>query len=203
MQHSKTLVVICLAMAFSSFSHAAHLALVGDADFSSYNANVSGSTVTTTRKMGYGGGALLEFRFGKSAGLEIGALYLQRKSGTDLGSLTFSVVEVPLILRYWISQKFSIGVGPYAAYGLGSVAMTDPSGASAGTESYSTASVKNLDYGVAGVVGFNFPIGGSTALVLEGRYTQGLANVFDGTGFSITFSEVQALVGLRFGSTKD
>ncbi len=153
---------------------------------------------TMAAKLGYGGGALVEFRLGAKAGLEVGALYLQRKmdntvSGTAT-TITFTAIEAPVILRFWLNPMISLGAGGYYAQGYDKI--KDSTG---GAATYPDYSLLLGDYGVVGVLGFNFKLGNSVALLIDGRYTLGLADTSSITGAAFKYTDMQGLVGLRFG----
>jgi energy-converting hydrogenase Eha subunit H len=60
-----------------------------------------------------------------------------------------------------------------------------------------------VSYGALASLGFDIPLGGSTGLVIDGRYTLGLSEL---SAMPATFtwkpSDIQAFVGLRFGGSK-
>lgn len=162
---------------------------------------ISNLSVTTKAKLGMGAGALMNAHFSPRLGAEIGALYVTRKfdstaSFTALGAPSSTVtantlhyVEIPVALRFWLSPRFSIGVGGYYASGLGS-------------SDFTAASTKKSDYGALGSAQLRLPLGGSTALLLDGRYEYGLANV-DTSGYgNQKYRTVQGMAGLCFGMGK-
>lgn len=187
----------------TGWSQAARLSLVGAV--TQANLKYTGTVVDTKAKMGYGGGVLAEFPLGKMVGLELGGIYAQRI--TEITTLKTEVtwIETPVVLRWWISPFISLNVGGYAAFGMGDIKQTAATGGSV-TGTFNELGIKKMDYGAVGGLGFNFPLGNSVGLQIDGRYLMGLAdlNKLDAaTGVTkITYNEMQALVGLRFGANK-
>lgn len=158
----------------------------------------SGWNATYKEKIGFGGGLQAEFRLGSKVGLELGALYLQRKTDETFSGLTNTTtmpyIVAPLLFRLWLNPTISLGAGGYYAKGYGKI----KSGST--TVSYTTFGIKSQDYGVMGALGFNIKLSGSTALLIDGRYALGLANASLGGGTtSFKNAEIDGLIGLRFG----
>jgi hypothetical protein len=153
-----------------------NLSLVGDFNFTSFDSN-GGST---DRTLAVGGGALLEFQSSPSFGLEIGALYNPRAQG-DAVKYTANTVQVPVALRFHLSNYVSLGVGGYYASYLQN-------------RGYGSSS----DYGALGSLGIYIPVGASTRFIIDGRYIYGLKDQNQGAGETKS-RDVQVLAGLRFG----
>lgn len=149
--------------------------------------------------MGFGGGAQVEFGFGPVAGLEIGGVYLSRKMGTSAASTTFTYIQIPVQVRYWIGKYFGLGVGGYYAIPIGDIKNSDGT-----TATYAASGFKKSDFGLIGSVGFNIPLSASAALFAEGRYALGLADQLATSvpGITVKWNDIQALVGFRFGMGK-
>ncbi len=158
------------------------------------------ATQTDTAVLSYGGGAQLEFPLGPRLGLEIGGVYLPRTfkfadSSIPLSfNITLNYVQIPVQFRIWLSRIMNIGLGGYYAVGTG----TSVGGVSG---NFSDFNYKTSDYGVLGSVGFNFPLGSSVGLLVEGRYALGLADIQSTPNPAGTtkWSDIQGIVGLRFG----
>lgn len=190
---------------------------------------VSGASVTFadgSKKLGIGGGALLGFRIGMLTELELGALYLSRKiesttnatipAGTTVGGVTLTsavnssttttttanAIEVPLLVRVHFARYFSLGLGGYAAFGMGNVKSTDSAGTTT-QETYSEAGLKKTDYGLLGSAGIHIPMTVGLAFTLDGRYALGLADVNAGTTVTDPvvkqkYRDIQMLAGFQF-----
>jgi hypothetical protein len=174
-----------------------HFSVFGDGTFSTQD--ITGAT-SATRDLGIGGGAQVEFGLGPMAGLEIGAVYLSRKDGPSGLEDTFNYIQIPVQLRYWVGKYLSIGVGGYYAFAVGDI--KNESGA---TATYAASGFKTGDYGLLGSVGLNFPMGGGgTSFFAEGRYAYGLDDQLatSNPNGTVKWSDIQVLVGLRFGGMK-
>lgn len=215
-----------LAAALSPSAQAAPIgvAIVGAAQSSDVSisnqpttATVSGVPITniattTKPKLGFGGGLLFDTMMASRLGLELGVLYGARKtesitSYTALGVNTSTdsisearFVQLPLLARLWLHPMLSVGAGGYYAQGVGQVSNKNQSTGATTKESFQDAGLKKTDYGILGSVQLRLRLSMAATLLLDGRYTQGLANVSatsDGTVKK--FHEVQGLVGFAFG----
>lgn len=176
----KLLAPVALALALfagaSSAQAQTNFSLVGVGNLASFS---NGST-SSDRTLGVGGGALLEFQSSPSFGLEFGVLYNPRVQG-DVVKYTANTVQVPVALRFHLSNYVSLGVGGYYASYLQN-------------RSYGSDS----DYGALGSLGIYMPIGAMTKFIIDGRYIYGLKD--QNPGFGETKSrDIQILAGLRFG----
>jgi hypothetical protein len=204
--------LLILALVFGlmmSQAQAASISLVGDVDSSNISLGNPGSS-TTSPKLGYGGGFLIDSMMTPGVGFEIGALYITRKTELDGFSVNggaasnldvkTTAIQVPVLLRFHLLPMISIGLGGYWAYGIGNVNSTDTSGNSLASGSYSTELIKQSDFGLLGSVGLRLPLGtGGVKLLIDGRYAYGLTD-FNNGAYTTTakYRDVQGLVGLSF-----
>src|SRR4051812_44117295 len=76
-------------------------------------------------KFGFGGGAQVELPLSPMLGLEIGAIYLSRKSEftNQLTGVSFTgtYIQVPVQLRVWLNKFLSVGAGGYFASAMGDI----------------------------------------------------------------------------------
>jgi hypothetical protein len=172
-----------------------HISIFGDGTFSA--PHQTGFTTPDT-KLGYGGGAQIEFGLGPMVGLEIGAVYLGRKfqvSGSAVQTTT-NYAQIPVQLRYWVGRYFSLGAGGYFAQAIGDVKFSDGSSAS-----YASLNEKTSDYGLIGSVGLNAPLSPTASLFAEGRFAYGLDDQnTPAQANPARWQDIQVLVGLRFGT---
>lgn len=145
----------------------------------------TGSPTTPTAGLGIpGGGMVLNFHLGNRVKFELGGFYetrFQNISGVDL---TSRMIDGIAGLKFVVTRGIFLDAGAYANYFL-----TDAVG-------YSTT----YEYGVYGGAGFQIPLGGSTALTLQGQYHYGLSQMSYNAGAgSITPTEVLGMAGLSFG----
>ncbi|RZA03738.1 MAG: hypothetical protein EOP11_15915 [Proteobacteria bacterium] len=156
-----------------------NLSLVADGNFAQ---NVTdGGATSGDRQLGLGGGILLENRSSPNFGIEVGALYHARKFDTLLGAYTLNSVHVPLLLRFYLSNYISLGLGGFFEYGVG--------------DAYAGNNVNKTNYGALGSLGIYIPVGATTKFVIDGRYGYGLKTI---GGSDIKTRDIQILAGLRF-----
>ncbi len=167
---------------------ATHLSLVGSANSSNQEIH---SASEGTRRLGYGGGALLEF--GGKLGIEAGVIWEQRSNLNVLVS-QYTYLQVPLALRWHANRLLAFALGGYYAQGVGNPRLDGAASTWAGL------GMKKNDYGVLGGLGFHFPLGRGLLFRIEGRYLHGLANLQSNpSGESTThWQSIQALAGLTF-----
>ncbi|MGE4234296.1 MAG: outer membrane beta-barrel protein [Bacteriovoracia bacterium] len=151
--------------------------------------------------LSYGGGILPEFMLGKMTGLEIGALFMTRKTSYSLAvetypgrteqattSLEINAVEVPLVFRFWLARAISIGLGGYYGIAVGDASVSTKIG---NTSYTSTSPASGSDYGAIGNIRLDIPFGKSFGFVIDGRYLYGLS--------SDKWRVIEGLAGFRFG----
>jgi hypothetical protein len=199
---TRVLVLVALALfAGASASYAATLSLVGVGDVSKASDNYD--TDSYGSKVGFGGGAILDFHLMERTSFEVGGLYINRKlDDTTTGVITSThAIQVPVLLRFYLHPMISIGVGGYWAHGVGSVNTEDSSGNVLSTGSYADNDTKVNDYGLVGSVAVRFPLSQTMRLLIDARYNYGLSNVYTdplAAGDTSKDRDIQALVGLQF-----
>lgn len=168
-------------------------------------ATVSGVTITNLTvsgksKIGYGAGVLFDASLASVMSVEFGLLFVNRKSEstssfsvlgvpqTDTSTDSLNYIELPVILRAWLTPMFSLGAGGYYAQGIGS--------------KFSGSGVTKNDYGAIGSAQLRLPMGGS-AFLLDGRYNYGFKNVnASSVALDLKYREIELLVGVTFGGGK-
>lgn len=179
----------------------ASLSLIGGGTMVKTIVTTSGVSRSNDAKLGIGGGLFYEARLGRTVGLELGALYVKRKWGTDTASAYVTMIEAPIVFRFWFGKAFSLGIGGYMSYGMGDI-ISETSTGTTTTTSYEAAGYKKMDYGIVASMGTHLPLSNSVGLVFDGRYVYGLANGNDtATSSTITlqYSGIELFAGLRFG----
>jgi hypothetical protein len=128
----------------------------------------------------FGGGGFIRFGLG---GLALQAEVLAISKGTSFedvigdedAEFELTYVEIP------VTAMFSLGNGPYLFAGpfIGfEVSCSGSFGDLSGACDENDGSRNEMDYGLTGGLGINIPLGPG-ALLLEGRYAHGLANLND------------------------
>jgi hypothetical protein len=197
---AKSLVLILSLMAVS-VSQAATLSVVGVGDLS--KASNSDNNDSYGSKVGFGGGAVLDFHLMERTSFEVGGLYINRKlDDTTAGTITSShAIQVPVLLRFYLHPMISIGVGGYWAHGVGNINNEDSNGNILSTGSYADNNTKVNDEGLVGSVAVRFPITQTMRLLIDARYNYGLTNVYTdplSSGATSKDRDIQALVGFQF-----
>lgn len=194
---------LCLGLTGLS-AEAARLAVVGAANFSKPEMTKSANNYQFTEKMTLGGGALLSF--GSVVGLEFGALYTPRKSEytSVLGSKveeTYNLVQFPVLIRAYLGDFLSLGVGGYYGRYTGDVEYQTTFANGIQTNSTSTYAAANRaedDYGAVASIGIYIPFSPLTRFVIDGRYLAGMKDQNKGTAEE-KFKDVLVLAGFQFG----
>lgn len=196
------LFLILLAL-FSSNAHALRFSLVGAGNYS--EPKVAG--IKYNPILDFGGGALLEVGLVPFVGLEFGALYLPRKYSyttvipidTDI-TVTQKMTQFPVLLRAYLGELLSIGVGGYYAKYTGNIKVDYRVGpyTSSYTSAYGTQNMTTEDYGFVGSLAFYIPFTPLTRFLLDARYTVS-AKDNNPSGAELKFNDIQGLVGLQIG----
>ena len=214
----KILVLMAITAILGSSAFAGpRVSLVGVGHYGTLKAtnlvDASANLIEGKAKLGMGGGLLFEFPLGRTVGLELGGLYYQKKfdvKGADAAGVStldvtfkYNTIQVPLLLKFWLSRGVVLGLGGYAASGTGKVKTTDNLTGEAAESTFAEAGQYNLDYGLLGNVAFAIPLSGKASLLIDGRYMLGMANQYirdpgEVTG-TLKTTDIQGLVGLRFG----
>lgn len=193
-------VLTVIGMSFVVLVNRSALAGVGFSVVGAGSYSLPSSSSTVSSKIGFGGGALLDFSLGPKVGIELGGLYMLRKFGLTVSTVNFTAVapavQIPVVLRLHLLPALSIGAGGYAAMGMGNVTFT--SGATEIVDTYANNGLKTLDYGLLGSIGLNIKLASAFSFILDSRFLFGLAEQSDSTG-SVKYRELQGLAGFRFG----
>lgn len=107
------------------------------------------------------------------------------------GDFKLDYIQIPLMLKYYVSEGFSLEAGPQVGFLTSSEIETE------GVGFDSKDFMNSLDYGVNFGLGYKLPGG----IFLQGRYNLGLANVFDSEEFGDEKgknSVIQLSVGYMF-----
>lgn len=209
-----TFLGVALAVVSAEARAAIRLSVVGTGVLGKPSAAATDSSgvafPSVTGKFGYGAGALIEIR-GQKVGLELGAIYFQRKLTVDFSSVgglstdfVFPTLEVPLTLIFHPTRWFFVSVGGYVSGPAGSASGTTSAGTAIGA-TYSDVFARSINFGTVGGLGLSLPLGRLFALRAEGRYHYAIQNQFnDDTAAAAAGNvwkqhEIQGLVGLTIG----
>ena len=151
-------------------------------------------------KWGFGGGVGLEFGSGPIT-FELDGIYLMHKyyDAKSAGvTISQNGIQFPAMLRYTLARLLSLGIGAY--YEMDTGDLRDSTGLSS---PYAASGWNSSDLGLVASARLNVQV-----LLLEIRYTKGLANGFTNTSIStntkngitdpkLTYSSAQLLVGFH------
>lgn len=182
----------------SSQAQAAKFSVFGDVNMHTTKTSPTPAGGNASAKLGFGFGVGAEFSLAPTVGLSLEAIYEMHKAesaGTTIG--TTSLV-FPLAARIWLSPMFNLLAGGYYSMAMGDITVEN-SGVSASFP-YSTFGAKKSDYGAVAGLGLSFPGG----FFFDARYYLGLADLNDPAvaGSTTKSSNIQGLIGMRFGSGK-
>ena len=202
LKHSFLTVSLTLFFCGAHPAYAVNINFVGSMGLGNAAVSSTSGTIVSSRSLPYGGGLLFGFRMLPKLSMELGFLYMprafQEKFSDDTSNgITFTTVQIPLLLRFQILNSLSIGVGGYFSHGIGNVTVVGP--ASSTSHSYANANFGADDYGAIASLGIKFPLILKLSLILDGRYLYGFQNVNKVNGVSTYFRDLQALVGVRLG----
>jgi hypothetical protein len=144
-------------------------------DFDADEANDFAESLTS-----FGGGGFI--RFGM-AGLALQAEVLaitkgtEFEFGTDDASFELTYVEIPLTAMFALGRGPYVFAGPFVGF---EVSCKGSFGDLSSDCDENDGSRNEIDYGLTGGLGIHFPMGPGS-LLLEGRYTHGLANLNEET----------------------
>ena len=110
-------------------------------------------------------------------------------------TLKFNYINIPLMFKYQVADKFSLEAGPYVGFLTKAKLEFDIEGLGSGTEDMKD-NVKSTDFGIG--VGMNYEF--SDVIFANARYQAGLTEIGDSEagGNSVKNSVFQIGLGFRF-----
>ncbi len=151
-------------------------------------ANITDATGLDNRT-GFVAGVFVGGKFNDNLGIQADLLYSQQGGEFSAGDFNLDYVNVPILIKYFVSQGFNIQAGPQFG-----VVVNDDTQTVVG-ETINDIATNNFD--VAGVIGlgYDLPMG----LRVDGRYSFGLSDVPDERDFDKGKNSVITLsVGYSF-----
>lgn len=120
-----------------------------------------------SNKTGFVVGAFAGVKFGDKIGIQGDLLYSQQGAEFDGGSIDLNYVNVPVVLKYYVTENFNLQAGPQFGF------VVDDNFKNLPGEIIGNAKAESFDLtGVAGVA-YDFPFG----IRLSGRYNFGLTDI--------------------------
>lgn len=136
-------------------------------------AGVNFATITDAAEFdsrtGFVGGVFVGGKFNDKIGIQADLLYSQQGAEFELGEFNLDYVNVPIVLKYFVTDNLNIQLGPQ--FGI----LIDDEAQTVIGETINDIATNNFDLsGVVGL-GFDLPLG----IRIDGRYNFGLNNVPD------------------------
>jgi basic membrane lipoprotein Med (substrate-binding protein (PBP1-ABC) superfamily) len=191
------------ALMTASVSQAYQLSIVGTGTSQAfgYSSPANGTADSSTAKMGYGGGFLIDSHMSRAVGFQWGVLYVDQKQDITTQSLTLErhQAQIPLTLQFHLLPGLTIGAGGYYAHTIGDDTATNDSTGAVANESDNYLQYKSYDMGAEGGVALHLPLSRSVHFLVDARYLQSFVNQ-DTSGTETTKPRgYQFMVGLTFG----
>jgi long-subunit fatty acid transport protein len=127
-------------------------------------------------------GFLMEAPFANKFAIQAGLSYNPKGVKTTLGStesnISLDYLEIPINVFYKVTDKFSVGAGPYVAYALGGGSVVNGKDVAV---KFGTGENKRLDFGVGFTAGYEVAKGSIISL----NYSLGLIDISDNSNVSI------------------
>lgn len=123
----------------------------------------------------FGVGAFVETNINGNFGIETGAIFVKRQY--DYEAAGFRLVQevnrlhIPVLARFWVSDYFSVGAGPFASVKVGNVSDTLEIGSTT-IGSVETNADDSVEFGFDVAATLNFAVNDKTGIFVEGRYSQ-------------------------------
>ncbi len=132
-------------------------------------------------RTGFVAGVFAGGKLGDKLGLQADLLYSQQGAEFELGDFNLDYVNVPIVVKYYLSDNFNFHVGPQFG-----VLINDDAQTVVG-ETINDIATNNFDITAVLGLGFDLPMG----IRLEGRYNFGLSDISktdDGKNSVVTLS---------------
>lgn len=169
-----------------------------------YGSSGSATPTQTDFDVYYGSGALFGVPFMEGWSIEVGVLYNNKEfqalpSGGSNSYVLTPYIDIPVQVRYWWMDMFSIGLGGYYSFKIGRsvVGLLGQSPTSIGGTG-TTLGVTSSDLGLVGSLQLKYPVTERAKILLDYRYLFGLLDVMQASGVTGSYSTMQLLVGLSF-----
>lgn len=181
------------------------IALVVTPSLTSARSSASDSSqdagISDHRKLGWGGGLLLDSPVGSNLSLGVGALYVERKF--DIGSPGVTLerkiptIFVPLEAKIWLGNLLNVGGGVFGAFKVGDV--TDTVTTAGGTASVASDSDRNsFEYGLTLSANLLFPVTERTGVIVGAHYFWGLNDAAKSALYDEKINDLAFEAGLSF-----
>jgi hypothetical protein len=186
--------IILTAMAVFAFGFANAQKVEFGAKVGFNLANVTGDAVGNSTRFGFNGGFFADINLSEKLVFQPELLYSTQGAkykGEDGYNANIDYLNVPLMLKYYVTEKFNIEAGPQVGFLL-SAKSKDSEG------SYSIKDeTKSTDFGLNFGLGYDF----TKNIFVNGRYNLGLSNIIkntEGEDYNAKNSVFSFAVGYKF-----
>lgn len=134
-------------------------------------AGVNFSSITDAagldNRTGFVAGVFLGGKLNDNLGVQADLLYSQQGAEFDLGNFNLDYINVPIVLKYYVSDGLNLQLGPQFGVIINDDAQT------VFGETINDIATNNFDISAVFGLGYDFPMG----IRLDGRYNLGLNDV--------------------------
>ena len=194
-----TLLVILFTSLFSQASFAIEFAEFGLVNLHlPLVASSSNPTYSGSGGFSFGAGLTLGVDVARDWLVEVGFIYLVRNFSTQSATQPItgngmSMLQAPILARYWVTPHLSVGLGGYFGQYMGSLAQTQ------GATTVSTNWPYLLyEYGVVSSLRLKSPISDLMSAILDVRFLYALSNADGSNQITQLTREFQFLGGIAF-----
>lgn len=191
--------LILLARSFSAFA-ASSIIPVGAVTYSRILMTGVPNSQFSDARIGFGGGVLIETTIMPRTGFELGGLFLNRAfRDSARGMLRTGVIEVPVLLRHWLTPGIGVGIGAYGSIPTGYPSPTMRSTASGQGIKYADYGIRPIDWGWQASLRLDFGGLAFAGPILDARLGQSLRNLaMEPAPVRKSVRDIQLLAGIRF-----
>lgn len=132
--------------------------------------NLTGDIEGTSSKVGFHVGGFAEIKISDKFAVQPEVLFSTQGADADGGSYDFNYLNVPVMAKYFVAEKFSLEAGPQVGFLMSAKINPD-----SGEEVDIKDELKSIDFGLNFGAGYDFTDNFSAGL----RYNVGLSNLID------------------------
>jgi hypothetical protein len=131
-----------------------------------------------------GGGISLAFQLAEQLEVETTLLYLPRnfstvkESGNASGlrtDVSLAVLQYPVLVKYWLNERFALGIGAYYSTGIGNLTLTQNSRSQ--VVGYSDISLNAWELGLTPSVHYRWFLNSNMSVMTQAKALIGLTNL--------------------------
>lgn len=149
----------------------------------------------------FGGGLSLAFRLTEHLELETSLLYLHRNFSKMEGAglqtdYTVAALQYPILVRYGLSESFTVGMGGYYSTGVGNLTRTQNS--QSHIVGYNDILLTSWELGLVTSAQYRWPLNENMSLISQARILLGLTDLDQSETSSLYTRDLQLWSGIGF-----